>query len=201
MKTFKSTSGQVIVHMGKDNNIPNKIGDLLYSDDGIKFYQTICHGGAGMFGGNDDHAEFSVTFSVPQLGIDRSTLNYTSTNSGEMIIDGAIFRENHKMYVNLKTVIKLPDTRESVYHYIEPESGMQIYVDDYVYYSGHDTIELCLKEKGRAWEKVEITGFTRYRDGGTTIIKTTAGELYLPTPLKPHLKALWNRLTLEEFVR
>lgn len=196
MKKFRSTSGEVIVNMGKSSDVPNKIGDILYSADGIKFYQAICHGGSGKFGG--DHAEFSVTFSVPQLGVD-NTLEYTSEYSDNIVVADFIFQSTD-MYINLKTVIKVPDTRECVYHYIDPETGIQIYVDDYKYSSSYDTFELCVKDK-EGWVKVEITNVARYRDGGTTIIKTTDGELYVPTPFKPNLKATWNRLPLEKFVR
>ena len=47
-------------------------------------------------------------------------------------------------------------------------------------------------KRGLVGEEIKVINVERYRDGGTTIIKTSKGEIYEPTPFEKNKKHTWT---------
>lgn len=196
MKTYKSPSGSVIAVLKDNDFMPYGINQLLYSPYGIDYYQVKA--GGGRSSSYRGACNYDIKFSVPTLEISDEPLSF----SNEVVTSGIIntFCEtfiSSPVYVNTKHVIPLPKVMQTVYSFKVCDEDFYVYVDTAKYADDYSMYRVFVGTMCKRTE-VEITSFDRYKDGGTTIIKTTAGVLYVPSPFRPDLVAIWNDKKLIE---
>lgn len=202
MKIYKSTSGYTIA-ISKDNNFaPYGANEMLYSDVTGDYYQAYVSGGRSSSSGGKYSWESS--FSVPQLHIFDKKIFGTNEHepSGVIRVSNAcgdeFFHPCENVYVNLKAVHPLPREKVLMYDLKSETSGFHVRVLDYKYSEGFESVRFFIGYNWRLRE-VEIKSIERWRDGGTTLIETTDGVLYVPSPFKKDESATWNgeKLILE----
>lgn len=71
----------------------------------------------------------------------------------------------------------LPTLRYPEYLLLDASSDRYVYVDNLRYQYDYNKARLYVGKTGEMQEK-KIKGFFRYRDGGTTVITTTEGEIF-----------------------
>lgn len=111
--------------------------------------------------------------------------------------NGKVFRDGDFLCLDLGTspiifskkretdeidIVPLPEVR--VREYLLHNDQQNIYLSYNKYMASYDDYKMFIGPVGSVMKEIQIDDMTRYRDGGTTIIKTKAGELYIPTPFK-----------------
>jgi hypothetical protein len=86
--------------------------------------------------------------------------------------------------------IPLPTIREAEYLF-KLRGGLYIYVSHDKYNFSYESFKLFLG-KPTQMKEIPVLDVQRYRDGGTTYIKTDKGILYSPTPFNKELKPTWD---------
>jgi hypothetical protein len=71
------------------------------------------------------------------------------------------------------------------------EDGRLILVDRPTYDWGYRDFRVFMGENGK-FRQIVVNDVTRYKDGGTTIIETTEGTLFSPTPFDKSKEATWQ---------
>jgi hypothetical protein len=98
--------------------------------------------------------------------------------------------ESQKLMNELKYFVGMPKISEPQYVARVADDQVLLVTGD-KYDFDYDTCKAYLGKPG-AMEEVEIESFMRLRDGGTTHIRTAAGEFYSPSPLSqgevPHFR-------------
>lgn len=111
--------------------------------------------------------------------------------------DPIIFHGYREIEYPEELIIPLPKVR--VKNYLMRNGLTFIYVSYDKYMMDYDTHKFFIGPPSDMRE-VEIEDLIRYRDGGTTIIKTKVGELFVPTPFKKGTKDYIIRFNDEEFL-
>ncbi len=93
---------------------------------------------------------------------------------------------------NLKnaTFAPLPNVRKPEYLF-QMSDGSYIYVDAARYNYSYESFRFFIGTPG-SMAQLPITSVNRYRDGGTTIIRTEKGILYSPTIFESDKKPVWS---------
>jgi hypothetical protein len=160
--------------------------DWLYSSDGRRFQETQPQGLAaqgdheegGFLDGADDEHRFVLDGS--RLTVDGELFVPVSVRP-----PGAVF-------------VPLPEKRELAYLFIRPDGGLLAVTEDV--HRSYETFHLFVGQWTGAdpvLTQVPVRDVTRYRDGGTTVVKTDLGTLYVPTPWKPKATPTWTRASGE----
>lgn len=92
-----------------------------------------------------------------------------------------IFHGCREVELPQELIVPLPEIRVKSYLF---RNGLTfIYVSYNKYMTDYSDHKFFIGQPGDM-QQVEILDLVRYRDGGTTIIKTKVGELFVPTPFK-----------------
>lgn len=157
---------------------------LFYSPDGAKFYELKQTG----FGGTS--IKHSVHFDDPH-----------HNRSGQFELDEGTLTWNGKVFKLTETPpeinpIPLPTVREAEYLF-RLDDGTYIYVSHDKYKYGYETFKLFAGPADHL-EEIPINNVERYRDGGTTYVKTDKGTLFSPTPFDKKAKPTWDGEKVKE---
>lgn len=175
---FRSpTTGDAIAYR---NSSPFRDGDLLVarpSDPTGGIWREMAVSG---FGGGDLSHE--ITFADPRDGIERRL-----QRQGRVITAGLDRFEQQDEAPPAMRVVPLPPDRRPEYLFRNPDAFV-IYVSDAKYRASYETFRLFMGNEppnaAGLWSlrPVEIVDVARYRDGGTTYVRTVEGVLYSPAP-------------------
>jgi hypothetical protein len=138
------------------------------------------------FGGNNTHHRLNyhnphdpvvlkdkVYYTDGNVYRDRNSLCF-APNSGDPII----FHEMKRIELDPASIVPLPTIRVKEY-LLGNSSGAFIYTS---YDKFHTDPRKFFIGEFDNMKSIEILSYERYRDGGTTYIKTTQGTLFVPTP-------------------
>jgi hypothetical protein len=92
---------------------------------------------------------------------------------------------------------KFPSFRAPHYLFKVDNEDIVVYVSMDKHKFDYNTCHMYVGNIGGTFVHVPIKEFTRYRDGGTTYIKTDMGVLFAPTPFEKDKKASFNKKNLE----
>ena len=170
---FKCVSSAEVFIYGDDWGKP-----LYYSPDGIKFYELENRG----FGGSS--VKHHISFEDPH-----------HNRKGDLKRDGNTLIWNRKVFKLADVpdeidVVPLPTIREAEYLF-KLRGGVYIYVSHDKYKFSYESFKLFLGKPAQMKE-VPVLGVERYRDGGTTYVKTAKGMLFSPTPFDKEKKPTWD---------
>ena len=157
---------------------------LLYSPDGNQFFELDRTG----FEGNE--SRHSVKFEDPHHNV-----------------KGEISRNEGTLYWG-KKIFKLADTPAEVDYVILPHiripeylfklaDGNLIYVSCDKYHYAYELFKLFIGKPDQM-EEIHVNDVQRFRDGGTTYVKTDKGVLYSPTTADPKAKPTWDGEKIKE---
>jgi hypothetical protein len=170
-QAFRSRSGSILI-------INRNRHDIVYAEDGVHYYEL--QGGSGSYRGDDFEAVYADN---------RHDITYQVVREADVVtVNGRIHRPGE-----LPTEIDfvaLPTLRESTYLFVLPD-GQVIYVSQDVHHFTYESFRFFIGP----WDdlqETEITQALRYRDGGTTVIKTVLGTLFQPTPIEADKRATWT---------
>ena len=84
-----------------------------------------------------------------------------------------------------------PDEDRKPEYLFRRPNGQYIYVSASMNNYSYGSFRLFMGE-APLLDSLSVTKVERHRDGGTTLVETSAGILYVPTRLRPHQRAKWN---------
>lgn len=170
---FRSDDGETFVY-GDDWG-----RSLLYSPDGSTFYKLHVTG----FAGNNKENELS--FENPH----HNKHGRIKRMKNELDLNG---KEYHKIEgPNQIEVVPLPTVRQPEYLFELPD-GQYLYVSADKYAYSYESFRLYVGSPD-AMRQIPVQNVRRARDGGTTFVTTTEGELFSPTPFDTEAKASWKK--------
>lgn len=105
----------------------------------------------------------------------------------ELLYGGQVFRKLPYFPPHV-TMVRTPDVEEPEYLF-RRDNGQYVFVTASKYRFSYDSFRLFFGD-GEGMEEIMVDDVTRYRDGGTTYIRTPAGMLYSP-PRKEARTAKW----------
>lgn len=156
---------------------------LLNGGEPNKFFTVQSTGGA--FSSGKVNCGFDNPHNPSVYSNEKSYHNGRLYTNGNILcldigVSGPFFFTNPKKLDRLPdNIVLLPEVR--VKEYLFSKDNEYIYVSYDNYMVGYSKFFIGPPEEMR---ELKILDFVRYRDGGTTIIKTERGELYVPTPFK-----------------
>jgi hypothetical protein len=160
---------------------------LIYSPDGIKYFELHRTGLRWT-------AESCViSFEDPH----HNQTGELKRNKVILIWSGKTFTQFVGPDFSKVEVIPLPKVRIPQYLF-KLKGGKYLYVSDDKYSSSYDSFRLFLGKPDQMEEIPVDKPVVRYRDGGTTIIKTPMGDLFSPTPFEKELKPTWKEQEIKE---
>lgn len=159
---------------------PFKWRDFYYSPDGQNFFEIKSRG----FGGSGK--EFTISYENPH--------NSTS---------GKIRGEDNRLFTETEVfdlvdsfpeieVTPLPTIRITEYLFMAA-GGQYFYVCADKYNYSYESFRLFVGTPPNL-RPIKIKHVERYRDGGTTYIRTDEGILFSPSPFKEGVKATWTNV-------
>lgn len=162
---FVAPSGKVFVYL---TDFPRD-GEVLFSPDGVTFYALASSG----FGGTT--VEHDLSFNDPHQG-----------TSGKLHRNGDVIDYNGERYTqqdvtfDQSSVVPLPATRRTEY-FCQAEDGTLFYVSADKYNYSYESFKLFVGD-GTTMREVPVQYVERYRDGGTTYIRTPEETFFSPSP-------------------
>ena len=181
MEIFVSNSGLAIALR---NVTPCQDGDILLSDDGVTFREATSPGFAGSAVDN------TFTIKDPANGAE-----YPARRVGSIItIREAIFVLDPEARVQYE--IPLPHVRVPEYLFRVVNSDTLVYVSCDKYKCDYNSFRLFVGRNGILSE-LPVISVNRYRDGGTTVIKTASGDLFSPARTRQRQEASWAGQPIE----
>lgn len=94
--------------------------------------------------------------------------------------------------------VPLPDIRVPAYLFRFHDGQREfVYVSAAKYNSSQESFRLYIGT-GNSMRRVPVSSVQRFRDGGTTYVRTTEGTLFCPSPFKRTLSATWHKQPLEK---
>lgn len=163
---FTAPSGKSFVYL---TDMPFQDGQVLFSPDGVTFYELASRS----FGGTT--IEHDLSFDDPHQGV-----------SGELHRNGDVIDYNGERYIqqdatfDQSSVVPLPATRRTEY-FCQAEDGTLFYVSADKYNFSYGTFRLFVGD-GTTMREVSVQHVVRYRDGGTTYIRTPEETFFSPSP-------------------
>lgn len=158
---------------------------LFYSPDGVIYFELLRTG----FGGNANG--HSINFEDPH----HNRNGELKRKEGTLTWLNKTFKQV-ECPMNIE-VVPLPTVRAPEYLF-RLVGGIFIYVSANKYNYSYESFKFFLGKPGQMKE-FPVLSVDRYRDGGTTYIKTSAGTLFSPTPFKkPKVKPTWDGEKIKE---
>lgn len=183
---FVAASGKVFVYL---KDMPFQDGEVLYSPDGVTFYALASSG----FGGSRD--EHDLSFNDPHQGV-----------SGKLHRNGDVIDYDGERYTQQdvtfdeSSVVPLPATRRTEY-LCQAEDGTLLYVSADKYNYSYESFRLFVGD-GTTMREIPVQYVERYRDGGTTYIRTPEETFFSPSPFNaqrdPNLVPQWGSQKLTD---
>jgi hypothetical protein len=188
--------------------IENHPRDFSFSLDGVRFYR-VKECGSRSSSRRDEtgkyHLEFSLTFKVPQISFEgemtyNSDTDLLTVNEVPFPIVSATPAITGDRFTNhfQSNIVPLPNDRREEYFFREKNGGrLHIYVDAEVYATDYSSHRLFLSSTHfdiPHWREIEINQLKRMKDGGTTVIETNIGHLFVPTPFNIDGQPKWTSL-------
>ena len=178
----ESSRGQM-----KHLSIGNPIGDLI---DPLKIDNKLIRSKLEMFTfGDDALVKFdSIEFNFMERVAVSGLPEYVGQPEiGKDLIDEMFSRD----------YVTIPDKRKIAYAYVTSTADLTLIVDQSANKFTYEGMRAWFGSPTVGFERVEITDFVRYRDGGTTIFKFVWNgeqyEMYSPSKLKStHSKPIIN---------
>ncbi|MDB5185074.1 MAG: hypothetical protein JWN38_882 [Candidatus Saccharibacteria bacterium] len=178
---------QFVAHSGKSfvylTDMPFQDGQVLFSPDGITFYALASRG----FGGTS--IEHDLSFDDPHQGV-----------SGKLHRNGDVIDYDDERYTqqdvifDQSSVVPLPATRRPEY-LCQAEDGTLFYVSADKYNYSYESFRLFVGD-GTTMREIPVQDVERYRDGGTTYIRTPEETFFSPSPFNaqrdPNLVSQWG---------
>jgi hypothetical protein len=157
------------------DDVPIEDGDVLLSEDGVTFHEATSPG----FAGEAEDNEFTIKNPVDGAEYEARRVGAVLTVHGETfdLAPGAA----------VSRVVPLPDVRVPEYLFDLGE-GKLLYVSRAKYKSDYNDFKLFVGAGG-VLREVPVTRVERYRDGGTTIVRTPEGVLF--SPVRRDRSATW----------
>jgi hypothetical protein len=152
---FKSADGKIVAYSSMGNKI-------FLSEDGKKFYEVKLKS----FGGTAN--KHKLSFENPHKGM----LSELSRKDDVVTIGDETFTKIES-YQPVET-IKLPEVREEMYSFTL-KSGERLKVTYDKYNFAYESFKLFIGDR-----EIPINDVERFMDGGTTIIDTDEGRLFVP---------------------
>lgn len=184
MKTtlvFVSRSSSRAIALRDD--VPIEDGDVLLSDDGATFHEATSPG----FAGTATDSKFTI--ENPADGAE-----YEARRQGDTItLRSEIYRLDPAARV--ARVVPLPDVRVPEYLF-RVDASTLLYVSRAKYKSDYRDFKLFVGP-AESLTEVACLQVRRYRDGGTTVIETAAGNLFAPAPSMAD-KPTWRSTVIQE---
>lgn len=162
---FTAPSGKSFVYL---TDFPRD-GEVLYSPDGNTFYALASSG----FGGTTD--EHDLSFNDPHQG----TSGRLHRNGNVIDYDGERYTQQDTTF-DQSSVVPLPATRRTEY-LCQSEDGTFFYVSADKYNYSYESFRLFVGN-GTTMREVPVQYVERYRDGGTTYIRTSEETFFSPSP-------------------
>lgn len=162
---FQSSDGKVIAYSGTGSK-------MFLSDDGKTFYELKNRS----FGGTSK--EHKLSFENPHKGIqgELSRKNDIVTMNGETFTKVEAYQPTE--------TVKLPEIRQEQYAFtLKGGEKLKVTADKYNF--TYESFKLFIGER-----EIPIKHIERFRDGGTTIIDTDEGRLFVPADRNK--KPTWN---------
>lgn len=211
-KIFESVRGTLIIEFASFANSSDGrkyLRDTLFisTDNATTFQQLHCGGFSGTLEGDCRICEWSGEFPADWSGeFPTDGKQFRILAEGEVMTlltnlqKGQIGPDSRweqfkliKNSFNLDDVFfnPLPEVRQPEYLYRRPD-GVIIFADNVKHGYTYERMRLFMGVPGKLVE-VPILKLERYRDGGTTFIKTDLGILFSPTPVADgrNIPAVW----------
>jgi hypothetical protein len=180
---FVAPSGNILVYRG---GRPSRDGDILLSTNrGASFEELAGYGFSGRYFGDEIDAGTTVQQLSTGLEIKLHQVNQTISFMGEVYVQ-------QELPIDLESanVTRLPTSRVPDILCVDV-FGQFYYLDRLKYNWGYSTMKFYIGQ-GSSMVEHENQGVTRYRDGGTTDVKTPAGNFHWPTPFNESLVPFWT---------
>jgi hypothetical protein len=173
MTVFRSRTTSHAVALRDD--IPIRDGDVLLSDDGVTFREITTTG----FAGTSEENKFTVKDPTNDIEYEVRRAGVVLTVHGETfsLVPGD----------SVSRVVPLPAVRVPEYLF-EFGAWELLYVSRAKYRSDYNDFKLFVGAGG-VLREVPVTRVERYRDGGTTIVRTSEGVLF--SPVRRDRSATW----------
>lgn len=175
---FKSNDGTKLAYD------PDKLLNTLLSYDGDTFYELYASGLSGFY--TDGNADETITLTSPQFNFEGKAHRI---NNEIMFLGKKFILEN-----NDPTIIPLPDDRQLEYLCASADFTFYVYVDASKYKYSYESFRVFIGD-GKTMHQVKVSNVDRFRDGGTTFIKTNKGTLFCPSIFEsdPQKQHTWNK--------
>lgn len=162
-------------------------GELLFSEDGTKFYALKMDGAGTSLAGIVVEADLSFTSPRQEIS---GKLFYKS-DIGVVVYDEDFYTREEGEEFEVE-VIPLPLARRAEYLF-RKKDGALIYVSSDKYNYSYESFKLFVGD-GKTMREIPVQDVCRYRDGGTTYVKTGVGTLFSPSPMKsdPEVFPRWE---------
>lgn len=182
---FVAPSGKSFVYL---TDMPFSDGQVCYSPDSKTFYALA----TGGFGGTT--IEHDLSFSDPHHNVSGKL-----HKSGEVITyDDEQYALREDVEFDPSKVIPLPATRRTEYFCMAPD-GTFVYVSADKFNYSYESFKLFVGD-GKTMRGIPVQYVERYRDGGTTYIKTPEQQFFSPSPFNaerdPNLVPQWGATKL-----
>lgn len=163
---FVALSGKVFVYL---TDMPFQDGQVLFSPDGVTFYELASRG----FGGTT--IEHDLSFDDPHQGVSGKL----HRNGYVIDYDGERYTQQYVTF-DQSSVVPLPATRRTEY-LCQAEDGTLFYVSANKYNYSYESFKLFVGD-GTIMREVPVQYVERYSDGGTTYIRTPEETFFSPSP-------------------
>lgn len=174
-----------------DADLLLKSGDILFSEDGVKFY-AVQTGGMSM-SACGDLVEAAMSFTSPRQDVSGRLLYHSK--AGVVVYDDEFYVKQDGDEFDIE-LIPLPTARRPEYLF-EKGDGSFIYVSADKYNYEYESFRLFVGD-GKTMQEIPVLEVSRYRDGGTTYVRTEEGILFSPTPFNAESPPSWGHDVAEE---
>jgi hypothetical protein len=183
---FTAPSGKSFAFT-RDMGFPQD-GEVLYSSDGETFF-ALAVGGQGSRTEGGVLVDMDLSFTNPHNGVS-DKLHY---NGSVIIYEGEEYIKQDITF-DQSSVVPLPATRRTEY-LCQAEDGTLFYVGSDKYNYSYESFKLFVGD-GNTMREIPVECVERYRDGGTTYIRTPEETFFSPSPFNaqrdPNLLPQWG---------
>lgn len=206
---FGELEGFAVTNIGIPQSVMNekgKVSEVNVDQHHVKFFKTdegpavLIHGRSVYL--SDDGKDFVVATGAEELRVLKKSVIFENPHTGEQgkfnILDDEATLNGVAFIAaevpNSIEAAKTPEVRENEYSFTLP-GDEQLIVTASKYNRSYSSFKLFIDGREIPWSYTEGYPVTRFRDGGTTIIYTTEGTLFVPAPrnvIKHGTKPTWN---------
>lgn len=158
--------------------------DPLHSFDGKTFYQLKQCG----FCGTDINYEMTVL--DPHSGVELKI--YVKRQGLVVYYDGRTLAASSATFDTSQPVVPLPTVRKCEYLFQNTADNSLVYVSADKYKYSYESFKLFVGRTGDPMNQIPVQDVERYRDGGTTYVRTALGTLFSPAGHRHDKSATWN---------